>query len=205
MDNQEYLKQISSTVRPEKKKPASFLSSIFFKVIVGGVAAIVIVIIAGSAITGSKASVKERAITLQFHLENTLSVVSNYQPSVKSSDLRSSSASLSSVLSNTSRDLTEYLKEKYSYKGNTAEDKKLREKAEEGKEELENDLFEAKINGTLDRIFAHKMAFEISLITADEKSIYNAVKSEELKSIMSTSYDSLNNLYDKFNEFSETK
>ena len=204
MDNQEYLKQISSTVRPEKKS-TSFLSSIFFKVIVGGVVALIVIIIAGSVITGSKTSVKERAISLKLHIESTLSVISDYHPNLKSSGLRSSSASLSGVLSNTNRDLTNYIEEKYSYKGNSSENKKFREEAEAHKNELADDLFEAKINGILDRIFAHKMAFEIALIVSDEKSIYDASGNEDLKSIMSTSFDSLNNLYDKFNDFSETK
>ena len=204
MDNQEYLKQISSTVRPEKQTK-SFLSSTIFKVILGGLVALLVIIIAGSIITGSKASVKERAIALKLHIENTLSVISNYQPNIKSSNLRSSSASLSGVLSNTNRDLTAFIEEKYSYKGNTAEDKKMKAEAEAHRDELTNDLFEAKINGILDRIFAHKMAFEIALITADEESIYEASGNEDLKSIMLTSYESLNNLYDKFNSFSETK
>ncbi len=204
MDNQEYLKQISSTVRPEKKS-TGFLSSALFKVIVAGVVALIIVLVAGSIITGSKPKVKDRVISLELHIDSTLSVISDYQPLLKSSILRSNSASLSGVLSNTNRELTNYIEEKYSYKASSSENKKMKEEADAHKSELENDLFEAKINGILDRIFAHKMAFEIALIISDEKSIYDASGDENLKSMILTSYNSLSNLYDKFNEFSETK
>ena len=68
-----------------------------------------------------------------------------------------------------------------------------------------NELFEAKINGLLDRVFAHKMALEIYSVMSDEAGIANSSSDEALKSVLSSSYDSLNNLYPKFNDFSETK
>jgi hypothetical protein len=73
------------------------------------------------------------------------------------------------------------------------------------KDDLVNELFEAKINGNLDRIYAHKMAYEISLITSREIQLYKSTNNESLKEILDTSYNSLSNLYDKFNDFSETK
>ena len=204
MDNQEYLKQISSMNRPNKKPKVGFLSSPFFKVAVGGVVAFVLIAIIGSVLSGGKASIQEQTIALKLQLDNTLSVISDYQPNIKSSDLRSGSASLYGVLSNTSRELTEYITEQYSYKSGS-ESEAIKEEATTHKDELAADLFEAKINGTLDRIFAHKMALEISLITTKEASIYDASSNESLRSLLTTSYNSLNNLYDKFSNFSETK
>ena len=200
MDNQEYLKQISQTVRPEKKS-REWMSSPILKVAVGGILAFIVIMVIGSVITGGKTSLKEQTISLKLHIENTMNVVSEYQTNLKSSNLRSSSASLSGVLSDTNRKLTEYIENKYSDKD--TED--LEEEATAHKDELKNDLFEAKINGILDRIFAHKMALEISLITAEESSIYDASKDENLQSILEGSYNSLNNLYNNFNDFSETK
>ena len=200
MDNTEYLKQISQTVRPEKKS-RGWMSSPIFKVVVGGILAFIVIMIIGSVITGGKTSLKEQTISLKLHVENTMNVVSEYQTNLKSSDLRSSSASLSGILSNTNRKLTEYIEGKYSDK----DSKDLEEEATTHKDELENDLFEAKINGILDRIFAHKMALEVYLIIAEETSIYDASKDENLKSILESSYNSLNNLYNNFNDFSETK
>ena len=104
MDEKEYLKQISASVRPEKKPKTSFMSSIFFKVGVGGLVIFIMIMILGGIISGGKADLQTRGINLKLHLDNTADVISTYQKSVKSSVLRSSSASLYSVLSNTSRD-----------------------------------------------------------------------------------------------------
>ena len=126
----------------------------------------------------------------------------NYQKNVKSSDLRSSSASLDGVVTNTNRDLTNFLKETYKFE--SAEEKtQLAE--DEHREELDAELFEAKINGILDRIYAHKMAYEITIIMSMESKLYDSVSNEDLKGIIKTSYDSLKILQDKFSGFSEAK
>lgn len=205
MDEKEYLKQISASVRPEKKPKTSFMSSIFFKVGVGGLVIFIMIMILGGIISGGKADLQTRGINLKLHLDNTADVISTYQKSVKSSVLRSSSASLYSVLSNTSRELSDYLTQTYSSYKAGSEKKELKNAAELQKNELDSDLFEAKINGILDRIYAHKMAYEISLFMTEESSIYNSTGSDTLKGILETSYDSLEKLYDAFNEFSETK
>ena len=93
---------------------------------------------------------------------------------------------------------------KYDYKENSVE-KALTEEATLHKDEIENDLFNAKINGNLDRIYAHKMAYEISLISASESEIYNDSSDESLRNVLNTSYQSLENLYSLFDDFSETK
>ena len=84
-------------------------------------------------------------------------------------------------------------------------DKKIAEEATTMKDGLESELFEAKINGVLDRIYAHKMAYEISLITTREAQIMKSINNDTLDEILTTSYNSLSTLYEKFNDFSETK
>ena len=70
---------------------------------------------------------------------------------------------------------------------------------------MESELFEAKINGILDRIYAHKMAYEVSMFLSEESDLMNLTKNEALKEALSSSYNSLENLYNSFNDFSETK
>lgn len=204
MDNKEYLKQISSDIRPEKKSRMGFMSSPIFKVVCGGVVAFILIAIIGAVLSNGKANLKDQCIGLKLQLDNTLATISDYQSDLKSSNLRSSSASLYGVFSNTNRDLTDYVTQKYEYKSGK-EDENLVEEATLHKDALEADLFNAKINGTLDRIYALKMAYEISVIMAQETSVYNATSDDALRGILSTSYDSLNTLYSKFNDFSETK
>jgi hypothetical protein len=204
MDRQEYLNQISTANRPVKESKSGIFASKFFWVGIIGLVAFILIMILGAIIGGTKGNEKERIFSLILHLDNTSEVIGQYQPSVKSSDLRSYSASLKGILSNTSRELTTYAEEKYNFKAKDVSSK-ISEEETLSKDGLENELFEAKINGILDRIYAHKMAYEISLITNRESQIFKSSGNENLKNILETSYNSLNNLYDGFNDFTETK
>ena len=204
MNEQEYLNQISAQVRPEKAPKArnGILASPFFKVGIIGLVALVLIMIVGSVLGSGKTDGKTKTIQLLLHLDNTAGVISDYQKSVKSSDLRSSSASLYSVLTNTSREVTNYLSEMYDYRSASNE---LVSQADTERDGLEADLFDAKINGTLDRIFAHKMVYEITMIYSEEQSVYKSTSDSGLMSALQSSMSSLDTLYDKFNSFSETK
>lgn len=203
MNDQEYLKQISDEVRSEKKSVTGFMSSTAFKVGVGGLVAFIVLAIFGTILSSGKVDLKTRCAALRLRLTNTAEVISDYQNNIKSSALRSNSASLRAVLSDTSNKLLGYLEEKYSLKDGR-ESKDLKEEAKLNKENLEASLFEAKINGILDRMFAHEMAYEVSLLITEETSIYNAGDSA-LKSIMETSLTSLKSLHEIFDNYSETK
>lgn len=201
MDGQDYLNQISATVRPEKKsKLGSIMGSTIFKVIAGAVVAFIIIAIIGSVINGGKSSNKDQAISLKLNIDSTLKVITKYQSKVKSSILRSSSASLYSVLSNTNRDLTSFINENYNYNSKN-DDKKFLDDIAAESAELEASLFEAKINGVLDQVYANEMAYIVSLFYNKEVTLLNATKNENLKSLLTTSANSLNNLYDQFNDF----
>ena len=205
MDGQEYLNQISAANRPaDKQKIHGILSSKVFLAVVIGVIALIVIMIIGSILGGSKGGEKNNCIRLLLHLDNTAELIKEYQPNIKSSDLRASSSSLESVLNVTSKSVSDYLVEKYNYKDKSA-DKKIVEQATLEKDGLANELFEAKINGILDRIFAHKMTYEITVFMTEEEKVLGTTKNDALKEALTTSYDSLKNLYNNFNDFSETK
>lgn len=185
-------------------KTHGILSSKIFLIILFGIIGLILIIIIGAVLNSGKGDMKTAFYNLKLHLDNTAEVIKDYQPLVRSSDLRSSSASLDSILSNTERELTDYLTEKYNFKENDI-NKKITESAQLERDELESELFNAKINGTLDRVYALKMAYEISLIEAEEEKILRSTKDETLIGILGSSIDSLTNLYPKFNNFSETK
>lgn len=206
METQEYLNQISASVRPEKSSGGrlKFLNSIYVKVILGAVVGLILIAILGAVIGGTRGDESSKVISLNARVANTESIIKTYQPNVKSSELRSNSASLASVLLNTANDLTTYTTAKYAKKDKDTL-KAIETNEAETKEDLGNELFKAKINGILDRIFAHKMAYEISVIATREEEIIKTTRDGDLKEILTTSYNSLANLYDKFNEFSEAK
>lgn len=207
MDRQEYLNQISTTSKPKKKasgKTRKLLSPKFFWI--GGICVglFILMAIIGGVLNGNKGGEKNKAFALKLHLDGTTEVIAEYQKSVKSSALRSSSAALANVLSGTNRDLTAYLTEKYNFKVKDV-DKGLSRQAKLEKDGLTQELFEAKINGNLDRVYAHKMAYEIALIANEEAAIIKATGNEAFKAMLTESYNSLDNLYDDFNDFSEAK
>lgn len=207
MDGQEYLDRISAKNQPSPKKfQGTILSSRFFWVGAIGIAAFILIAILGAVLKGSGGKSKDKCFELLAHLGYASEIVSEYQPSVKSSDLRSSSASFYGVLSNTNVELTNYITEKYKTKDATKDiSKKISDQAKLEKDALDAELFEAKINGILDRVYANKMAYEISMLMSQEDDLYNITKDEPLKAVLDKSYDSLKNLYDKFDGFSEIK
>ena len=205
MDGQEYLNQISATNRPEKSsKFSKILTSKYFLIGAIAVVALILIMVVGAALSSGKSNEKEDGYALLLHLNNTGELVNTYQSDVKSSELRASSASLGGVLSETSKQLDEYLTAKYNVKEKDIK-KDIVDEANLQKDGLNSELFEAKINGILDRVFAHKMAYEIALISTEESKLIKTTKNDNLRDLLTTSYDSLDNLYSKFNDFSETK
>ena len=212
MDSQDYLDQISAGVRPGKSNTGlmKIITSKYFKWGMIALAVLVVVIVFVS-ILNNKPSIKNKCYSLNFHLENDLQLIDDYQPFVKSSRLRSLSASLKQVFSNTSSQLSAYIEQVFGAsdeKRQKEPDKELvslEEEADMNRAELDEDLFAAKINGLLDRTYAHKMALEIYSVLNEEDTIINTAEDEDLKSLLSDNQDSLNNLYNEFNDFSEIK
>lgn len=209
MDKQEYLDQISATNRPAKSKDFSkVLKSKYFMWGMIAVAALILIVVLGAVIRGSRSNVKEKVFTLKQRIDNDLVVMNSYQRNLKSSIIRSDSASLYSVLSITSSNLSAYAQEEYKGKNNTPAKVLSAETLEEltlEKDGLEADLYDAKINGNLDRIYIHKLIYEISVLMSQEENIIKSSKDETLDNILTSSYNSLENLYNKINDFSEAK
>lgn len=203
MDGQNYLNKISQEARPVKTDKGLFKSPLFLGVI-GAVILMILIMIIGSSFDG-KESMSDRSISLKYHLDDTLEVTNRYQDLIKSSVLRSSSAALKSILANTSKDLTSYMINNYDFKEDSKNVISLREKSALNKDALLDDLFNAKITGTLDRVYAHKLTYEIGLIMSEESGLYEETSDETLKSLLGTSYSSLETIYKDFDDFSESK
>ncbi|MBQ6409663.1 hypothetical protein IJI18_00185 [Candidatus Saccharibacteria bacterium] len=206
MDSQDYLDQISRSARPVKASKGGigdFLSSKWFK---WGLVAVVLLIAMAifGALMGNKVTPEEQCTDLKLHIDGTVEAIDEYQQYVKSSLLRSLSASLKGVFTNTSSQLSSYMTNAFGWEDKNVKEA-VREEANLARDELMNELFEAKINGLLDRVYAHKMTLEIYSVMNDEAGISNGSSDAELQSLLKNSYDSLNNLYTQFNDFSETK
>ena len=204
MDSEAYLNRISAQARRIKNGNGGLLNSTLFKVLAGVVIGLtVFMIMAG--ILGSGESVKDKLSALKVHTTNLSELITTYQPYLKSTALRSNSASLNSVLTNTNNGLGTYLLEKYKVEDDKGLSKSLAQKEADQKEKLEEDLFSARINGLINRTFASKMAYEITIITTREREIIKLTNKEDLKNILETSLNSLDNLYNNFNNYSEAR
>ncbi len=203
MNKKDYLDQLTAEARPEKLagRTSRILSSKIFMVCSIGLILLILIIVIGSILDSNKSDKKTIAYALALHISNTREVIHDYQPKVKSSILRSTSASLNSVLSDTYNKIDTYLTETYK-SGAEKADKKLAEAATLRRDGLKADLFEAKITGILDNVYANKMVYEISLIMTEEAQLNSKTDNEKLKEALATSYNSLNKLYDDFNNFS---
>ena len=166
MDRQEYLNQISASNRPVNTKTngkfGNILSSKITWIVVGAVALFIIFAIIGGILSGSKSGVKEKIYSFNTHVDNAMSVFDSYRTKVKSSSLRSYNTTLSSLLVNVKGQLENYLSEKNKGKSENAEKVLGKKKIEQltlEMDDLDSELFEAKINGNLDRVFENKMSY----------------------------------------------
>ena len=203
VDRQEYLNKISAKNKPVKKGLFNGKMSAKVIAVVGGCLGLfVLIAIIGGILGASKGSEKEKSFALKLHLDNTSQIIEKYQRLVKSPQLRSNSASLNNVLVNTNRDLTDYVTAKFNFKEKSI-GKNISTEAATAKDALENDLFEAKINGMLDKVYAQKMAYEISMFVAEESSLLRTTKNAELQETLRTSIDNLENLSGFFDDYSQ--
>lgn len=203
MDSQDYLDQISREARPKAPSRKGIMGILTSKYTMWGaiaVGALIVIMLFGSMLSGG-VSVQDRCMSLKLRLDQTNEVITKYQQYIKSSSLRSISASLRGIFTNTSTQLGNFMTATYGVEA----DESIAEEARLNAEALSNELFEAKINGLLDRTYAHKMTLEIYSVMSEEMSIYNSTSEAALKELLTSSHDSLNNLYTQFNDFSETK
>ena len=203
MDSEAYLNRISASNRKAKNSGGIF-SSIWIKILIA-VTAVVLIIILFSNLAAPTESVKDKLVSLKLHATNLSKTIGTYQPRVKSSILRSSTASLNSILVNTTSSLTNYIADQYKTKDDKSIPANIKKKEEKLTTALEEELFNARINGFLDRTFASKMAYEITVISTREKEILKLTKNDNLKDILNSSLNSLDTLYNSFNNYSDAR
>ena len=200
MNKQEYLNQISAPAPVAKKGLPGFFRSKFFWIIIGALAALVLIMGIGAALSGNKVSPSERVSELILQIDGLNSTIGEYQNSLRSSTLRGYSASLAGSLGSTSANLTAYATEVYKYKEKDVPEE-VRGPVDEHLNELNEELFSAKINGNLDEIFDLKMVYEISLVMTAEEALMKLVNNETLQGQLDSSLRSLENLYNDFDEY----
>ncbi len=187
MDNQAYLDQIAASNRPLKSsKLSNFLASNVFKLVAIGVGILVLIIVAANIVGGAKEKRIQEVVDFKAHLENLTESIEEYQGLVKSSSLRSQSASLSTIIGTITTATSDYIDKTYPNE-KIEPSKKETSRAEE----RDSELFDAKINGLLDRTYARKLVYEISVIMATESKLIKSAKDNSFKEELRDSMNSL--------------
>lgn len=168
MDNYEYLQQISKSNRPLKPVKTSHLPnnfSLIVKILVGAFLGLILLAGIGLLVKSSSTQSADTVKQLYARMNNVSNLIAEYNPNLKSSQLRAINSSLSSVISSTLPQLSAYL-ESVSDDSETALIPPTKLLEEEGKlyEDTNKLLAEAKLNGTLDRIYSSQIHMQVTLL-----------------------------------------
>ena len=196
----DYLNQISRSSQPRPQKIVGGLFSKKFIFIIGGLLVLALLIIIIGSIAGSSRKDKDVFNHLQVRISNLTTISQEYGDLLKTSDLRSLNISLVSVLSNTSNEIASFIPP-------AKDDKKPNpfvEKEQPDLDALTATLDHAHLNGYLDRIFSNEIALRVSMLMSLELEANSLASDATLKSALEKSYNSLEKLYKKFSEFSDT-
>lgn len=210
MDNMAYLQQISSPTPQQAKSPiASLFSGRLIKILIGLAVLAILIIIIGSLIPqNSGNSERSQVEQIQLRSSNLIKTIGTYNKSLKSSSLRSTGQSLSSVLAETNRNLAALLKSDYSVSEEEKESASSLSKDTKTSEEnyinkLNQTLENARLNANLDRTYARQMALETAILSSLESSLLAKTSNNNLKTILTTSLNNLSPLHNAFDNFTD--
>ncbi|MBQ3326064.1 hypothetical protein IJG79_02890 [Candidatus Saccharibacteria bacterium] len=213
MDNKEYLESIAKDTRsagPAKTGAFSIgsltIPPVFKKILLGiGIALVVLLIVAIIVGIAGSGGNKERDYIDKIYLRSSHLVkeTGTYNKLVKSSQLRSMGTSLLAVLNETQFSMSNILKNDFgATTPDTPENEKTTEEENAVMVEYLNTLENARLNGTLDRVYARELTYQIGMLLSLEHEAYANTKKDNLKSALTTSMNNLNQLYTQFGDFS---
>ncbi|MBR3233196.1 hypothetical protein IKF74_02885 [Candidatus Saccharibacteria bacterium] len=199
MNDLEYLNQISAGVN-QQPKPTGFFDK-KMKIVVGVFAGVlllfIVLLIAGGSSKTPEITATSELNRLYTRSNELIKTVSAYNGSVRSSSLRSTGTSLSTLLTELSSTSASYLGDAKTDELDPDDAKNLAE--------FSYTLEKARLNGILDRSYAHEMDYQIRYLLIIEDSVREKTTDANLKSYLTSSAESLSRLGDTFNNFSESK
>ncbi len=210
MNDLEYLNQISAKV-PAPAKPASKLSveKIILRTILGLVAFTIVAVAALFAVTALQPAetTLESDVARIYHRSSAImQTISSYNSYVKSSKLRSTAASLNTILTelNTNAELT--ITKSY---GLTMASLPASEQDTLITDNSTQTLEKARLNGILDRYYASELETQLSYLLIIEESLVNKLTDspidQSIANYLSSSKASLEQLDKTLSSYSESE
>ena len=210
MDKMAYLQQISDNSSRKANSAKSGLGGLFsgklLWVTIGALVVVVLFIVLMIATNSGKGNPElESTVRLNARLENLTKTISTYNKQVKSSGLRAIGSSLSGVLVNVNRDVNEVLKGdlKAASDGNKDLVKKIQAEEAAASEDLNTTLETGRMSGLLDRVYLREMTLQVALLMALEQEMSSETTNQTLKTAMSDSEASLENIHKQMQDFTD--
>lgn len=202
MNDLEYLNQISAEANKSSK--TGFLDKKMKIVlgVLGGVILLAIILMSlGGGSSTPKATVSSELSRLYTRSSELNKTIANYNQSIGHSALRSYGTQLSTLLTEITTNTSSYLS-----KNLGIESKNLTITASDAAniETLKIDLEKARLNGILDRTYAHEMDYQIDYLLIIEESIRKKTSETYLSTFIESSINSLNLLKESFHNYSES-
>lgn len=211
MDNFEYLNQIAQSTHPQKPQSSglsNLLRNPIFKIAIGGIILFFLLMIIGGLLGNVNHKSSDLTKQLYVRANNLNSVITTNNQLLKSSRLRALNLSLSTVLTNATRDLSAYLvpeDAKSKDKANAlTPSEKLANSESELLDNLNTTLTNARLNGILDRTYSNQITLQVSLLMSLTTELYARTKDEKLQEILISFYNNLQPIHQSLSDYSET-
>ncbi len=185
----DYLNQIAPQAPKKQFDPKIRLIAIIL-----GVATIVTILLV--IVTGLTGGSKNDLQQLAARLTTTEKLATDAQKNLKSSELRSLNGSLTILLTNTNRDITEPLE----LSGVTISKLDKSIVTQEDGSKMTAALEDARLNATYDRTYAREMSYQLETIVLQMKELYASTSSQSLKTFLDTSYKNIQPIQKQFSE-----
>ena len=210
MDNMAYLQQIAGVDNSvnQKKKNDNPLAKLFnvWTFLILGILAVLVVIVMVIVSALNKVDIKDqelmqRSYWMAHNLVDT--TFGEYNEHIKNSDIRNMSASFRGVLNEIILNEKNQLSSEFQFEIDDVDEETdaILKEEKEKIEKLNETLYEAKINGILDRVYLREMTMQIAYLRAHQSEIVARTKNSTVSDFSQRMVDNLDNLYEQFHNF----
>lgn len=203
MDNFAYLNEIAAANRPVKNPsaPKSLKVATIVKIVAAGVVLFFLLMAVGALVGGLKGKTDNLLKQVYLRTTNMSKIMEDYNRDLKSSDLRSLSASLAGALTNATNQLAGVLGTNDAE--DVAPDAATVEEETAILNELNTSLNNAKLNGILDRAYANLVGLQVSLLMSMISELEARTDDAALLSVLSSYRGNLEVLHQGFEAYDD--
>lgn len=200
MNDIDYLSQIAKDNRAVQNSSSKehILDPKWIKLIIGAVVAVVLMMIIGGILGNMGNGQRDSLDRIYARAKNLNGIVGEYNRKIKSSELRAMGNSLSTVLSETDKKVSELLSSEYDTK---EANKEITTAEDEHIAAVKASLEYGRMNGFLDRYFVREMSREIVLLMSLETEAIDRTSSSAVKEALVNSWNNLSRLASQFENY----